>query len=301
MASYNFLKQAQVFIVDSSNNQYELEVSNVDFSQTFTENSRKVKTLHTQNMFEASVINKANPADFQIDAFALQQADNKVVFDRLLDYATFDLYIKTEESTFKLEKAVITNGTFLIEQLKPLSISVSGQASKLSRVGNGSYTIPGTVVARSSTITHNQLLHTKVVLGGTDISSRLVSVSLELQNEVSWNPYTTVHGGVAVVADSDTMYPTDFTVSKRILAGNITRFLTDTNSGDIQSWDNNTTLNIKAGNIVSGSLTQGFEFNISNCSYTNRASVATAFTESYDWRMTQNPTSMTDVITYITT
>jgi len=300
MASYNFLKQARVYIVDSSSNQYELEVSNLDFSQTFTEKSRPVKTLHSQDMFEGSTITKANPADFKLNVFALQESDNKVVFDRLLDYQTFDLYIKTEESTFKLEKAVITNGSFLIQQLKSLSIEVSGQAKKLTRIGNSSYTIPGTIVPRSADTTYNQVLRTKVLLGGQDISSTLSSISVELQNEINWTPYSTVHLGIQVVNDSNTIYPENFTVSKRILAGNIKRFITDTNSGDVQSWSTDSTLNIKTGTFASGNLTQGFEFDISNCSYTNRAAVATAFTENYDWRMTQNPSSMADIITYIT-
>lgn len=302
MASYNFLKQAKVYIVDSSNNRRSIDVSSVSFSQTFTENSRKVKTLHTPNMFEGSVINKANPANFEIAVNALQEADNEVIFNRLLDYGTFDIYVSTEESVFKLEYAVITNGAFLIEQLKPLSFTVSGQARKLTRVGSfGSYTIPGTPVARSGTTTFTQLLNSKVVLGGLDISSDTVSMSIELQNNVSWTPYTTVHAGVDVFTDSDTIYPRDFSVTGRILSGNIARFITDTNSGDLQSWSTDTSLNIKAGIISSGSLTQGFEFDIDNCSYTNRMEVSEIFTKSYDWRMTQNPASISDVITYITT
>ena len=302
MASYNFLRQAKVYIVDSANNRRELDVSSVSFSQTFTENSYKVKTLHTPNMFEGSVINKANPANFELAVNALQEDDNEIIFTRLLDYGTFDIYVSTEESVFKLEHAVITNGTFLIEQLKPLSFMVSGQARKLTRVGDyGNYVIPGTVVPRSATTTFNQLLHSKVVLGGNDITSSLVSTSVELQNNVEWTPYTTVHAGVGVSSDSDTIYPNDFTVSQRILSGNITRFITDTNSGDLQSWSTDSTLNIKAGVISSGSLTQGFEFDIANCSYTNRMGVSEAFTQSYDWRMTQNPASLSDVITYITT
>jgi hypothetical protein len=253
-------------------------------------------------MFEGSAITKANPANFEIAVNALQESDNEVVFNRLLDYATFDIYVKTEESVFKLEHAVVTNGTFLIEQLKPLSFMVSGQARKLSRVGSASsYSLPGTEVPRSNTTTFNQLLNSKVVLGSTDITSETVSMTVELQNNVTWTPYTTVHAGVSVVDASGTMYPNDFTVSNRILAGNITRFLTDTNSGDLQSWSTDTSLNIKAGVISSGNLTQGFEFDIANCSFTNRVAVSEAFTQAYDWRMTQNPASLTDVITYITT
>lgn len=301
MASYNFLKQAKVYVVDSSNQRRQLDVSSVEFSQTFTENSYKVKTLHSQNMFEGSVINKANPANFSMNVNAIQEADNKVIFDRLLDYSTFDMYVVTEESTFKIEYCVVSNGSFNIRQGTPLSLEISGEARKLSRVGTGSYSLPGTLVAKTASPTHNQLLHTSVTLGGSDISSETVSLSVELQNDIQWSPYATVHDGVAVTSDSNTIYPTDYTIQKRILAGNIKRFLTDSSSSAVQAWDTDTTLNIKAGVLSSGSLTQGFEFDITNCSYTNRAEVGDLFTQSYDWRMTQNPTSLTDVITYITT
>lgn len=302
MASYNFLKQATVFIVDSSNQKRELNVSSVNFSQTFAETSYSVKTLHSQNMFEGSSISKANPANFDLSVNMLQQPDSRIIFDRLLDHNSFDLYIKTEESVFKLQTSVITNGSFILEKNAPLVLEVSGEAQKLTRVGAAdSYVVPGTLVPKSSFPKYNQLLHTSTFLGGLDISSEVVSLSIELQNEVNWTPYTTIQQGVAVEDKLNTMYPRDYTVSKRILAGNITRFLTDENAPEVQSWSTDTTLNIQAGEISFGTLIQGFEFDIANCSYTNRASVGSVFTESYDWRMTQNPTSMSDVITYITT
>ena len=96
MAAFNFLKEARLYIVHS-NKQYNIDIENVSFSQTFTEDSYSVKTLHVQDMFEASTINKANPANFEFTMPTLKEADSsvQVVLDRLIDYDTVDLYIKT--------------------------------------------------------------------------------------------------------------------------------------------------------------------------------------------------------------
>ena len=45
----------------------------------------------------------------------------------------------------------------------------------------------------------------------------------------------------------------------------------------------------------------GIDFNITNCSFTNRMSAQDVFREEYNWRMTQNPTALSSVITYTTT
>ena len=66
MANYSFLKEAKVYIVYGTT-KIQLDISSISFSQTFTEETRSVRTLHNQNnVFEGSVINTANPANFEI-------------------------------------------------------------------------------------------------------------------------------------------------------------------------------------------------------------------------------------------
>ena len=296
MALYNFLKQAKAYVVTSTNNKYRIDISNVSFSQTFKETSRKVKTLHSQDMFEASVINQANPANFELVVPAIQEDDNSVIFDKLLDSSTFDLYVETDGNKFKLEKCVITNARFNIQKRETLSMDVKGQASKLSIVSS----IPGTLQTRSSSTTFQHTKHIQITLGGTDITEYVASLGLEIQSAVKWNSYLTVHGAIDATSHTNTMYPSNFTISKKILAGSIQRFLTTDSDSDTQTWQSDTSLNIKAGEISNSTLTQGFEFDITNCSFTNRLSVGDAFTQNYDWRMTENPSSLSNIITYIT-
>ncbi len=289
MANYSFLKDAKVHLV-SGTDQILLDISNVSFSQTFTETSYPVKTLHNQSMFEGSVINKANPANFELTIPALLEADLRVLFDKLLDYSSFDLYITTQQDIFKLETSVITNGTFLIDRVRPLSLTVSGEASKLSTVA----ALPYTTIGRSVTRTYNTSGLT-ILLDSVHLDTDVATVSVEVQNEVSWNPWVSVHSGVL----GEISYPSTYTISKRILSGNISRHLNTDNSSSLNTSSSNSTLNIKVGQNILGTF-YGFEFDIASCSYTNRLQTGGIFKQSYDWRMTQNPTSLSDVITYTT-
>lgn len=299
MASFNFLKEAQLYLV-WNNKQYNIDIQEISFSQTFTEESYSVNTLHSQDMFEGSVINKANPANFSFVMPALREDDLTVVVDRLVDYNTFDLYVSTQQAVFKIEYAVLTNGSFVIEKSRPLSLQVSGQASKLSKVGAfGSYTIPGTVQSRALTRTFNQVNYLQITLGESDISTEVYATAVELQNDVQWTPYSTVQGALTATSAVNSQFPSAFTVEKRSLAGSIERYITDSNAGYLQDWSSDIPLRIKAGQKV-GSNVYGFDINMAHCSFTNRTNVGSVFTQNYDWRMSYNPSSLSDVINYLT-
>ena len=126
----------------------------------------------------------------------------------------------------------MTNGSFVIEKSRPLRIEISGEAAQLlkelqtfsstSAIVNKSYTIPSVI---DISIDNNLL-------------DSIVGVTMELQNDIDWNPYTTVAGAIAATSAS-TMYPSEFTISKKILAGSITQYLTDGNTTNAQQWDDN--------------------------------------------------------------
>jgi hypothetical protein len=313
MPSFNFLKEAKVYLVYSGN-QYLVDVSAISFSQTFTENSYSVKTLHNQkNVFDGSVINKANPANFEFTFPAIKDSDFVTVFNLLVDYETgtnkmntFDLYISTELDVFKIETCVITNGSFVIEKSRPLSLTVSGEASKLSYFGAKSdVTIPGSVQSRSATMRYNMNPAVSVTLD-TYALSNIVNVAVELQNDIEWNPYTTVHQALQVTSATNAMYPTDFVLKNRVLSGSIQRYVTETkgtigasdNVLALQSWDTSAPITITAGEGSGGSF-RGFSFN-GNCSFTNRLGTGSVFLQSHDWRLTDNPTNLSSIISYTT-
>ena len=294
MPSYNFKREAQVFLV-TGGLRYKLDVQDVSFSQTFSEQSYPVRTLHAQNnVFEGSIINKANAANFSFTISAITQADFTIVRDRLLNYGSFDLYIKTEADTFKLETAVITNGSFGIEKSRPLSIQIQGEASKLTR----GQTLTGTLQNRSATMSYT-IPKLDIILNNNALND-IVGVSFELQNEISWTPYTTVNNALSVTSAANTMYPSSFTLSKRILSGSITQYLTDSNVSNTLQWDDNANLTINAGNGLSASNFRGFKFGPAVCSFTNRVGAGSVYTQNYDWRLIENVSDLSTKLNYVT-
>jgi len=275
----------------------QLEVGpELTFNQTFTEDSFSTKTIHTDDYFESSTITKANQANFEFTVPALKETDFEIIKDKLVDCSTFDLYVKTDLDVFKLETAVLTNGTFEIEREKPLTLTVAGEASKLTLAGvASSYVIPGLPVAQSVR-THLMNKELTVTLNSANISSNLYSIKAELQNDINWVGYQTVNAGLDVTNASNAMYPTEFTVDKKTLSGSIGQYITDTTSSDLQNFTTGESLRIKAGETISSTF-YGFDINMASCSFTNRANVAEVFTQNYDWRSTDNSTALSSIIT----
>ncbi|REK53193.1 MAG: hypothetical protein DWQ49_12115 [Bacteroidetes bacterium] len=294
MATYNFKQEAKVYVV-SGGNQYRIDVSDVSFSQTFSETSYSVKTLHEQsNVFEGSVINKANAANFEFRVPVLVESDYTILETLLIGATSFDLFVKTEADTFKLETAVITNGSFVIERSRPLSLDISGEAAKLTR----NATLTGTAQSRSST--SNYIIPSLDITIGSTSLSNVVTVGIELQNEIKWTPYTTVNNALSVTNASNSMYPSAFTLDKKILSGSISQYLTDGNTTNTHDWDTDASITVKAGNGESGNNFRGFSFGPATCSFTNRINSGSIFRQSYDWRMTQNPSDLATILKYET-
>ena len=291
MPSFSFKREVDVRIVDSGGTRHKIDTSEIDFGQTFQEKNFEVKTLHNQGSFEGSVINRANPAEFSLNTPLLKENTNKVIFDRLLDSATFDIYISTQsDDVWKLETCVIQDGTFEINKSRPLRLAISGEASKLSKFSG---TIPGSDPSPTTT-TYIIPTITTLTLGSDDVSDSIIGLSVELQNSINWNQYDTIHGAVTATDAASSMYPTSFTNDTKVLAGSISKYLRD-DSTSVLTWNSNTPLRLTAGNG-----TQGLDFNITNCSFTNRMSTPEIFREEFNWRMTQNPTALSSVITYTT-
>jgi hypothetical protein len=145
MTAYNFLRESNVHLVYGGSRYLLKTTPDVSFSQTFAEDAYEVKTLHDQTkMFQGTSITKANPANFSFTVSLTTEKDETIVKSLLTDYdstgsniKTFDLFIVTGESTFKLNECVITNGDFNLAKGSNLTLAVSGQAQKLERVGDG--------------------------------------------------------------------------------------------------------------------------------------------------------------------
>ena len=302
MTAYNFLKESNVHLVYGGSRYLLKTTPNVSFSQTFAEDAYEVKTLHDQTkMFQGTSITKANPADFSFTVHLTTEKDETIVKSLLTDYDatdgqtrvnSFDLYIVSGESTFKLNECVITNGDFNLAKGSALTLTVSGQAQKLERVGNASYSLPGSLVSASSTRTPTLSL-IDVEVGGSDVSN-IISATLSVQNEISWTPYETLQSSLSVTNASNAMYPSGFTLGRRVVSGNIVQYVTSNNSSTVQSFNTDTTVRVKT--VVNGSTF--LDANLANCMFTKRTTPADVFTQSFDYRLIGNPANLSTVITY---
>lgn len=292
MSLFSFKKKVKVYIVYSGI-QYNIDVSEINFGQTFTEHSYSNKSIQEQNMFEQSVINKANPATFEMNFPAIREGDIRVLFDRALDYKPFDIYVSTKQNVFKVEGCIVTDATFNIQRNTELRMGVSGEGIKVNRLGKRSeVTIPGTPAARSSTRTYNRLSTISILLNGADFSDDLNAITVDLQNDIKWIPYTNTNDALVAIDADTSMYPAEFTLTKRILSGTILKH-------HFEDVATSNTLFIQVGQ-TSGQTVYGFTFNIQDAAVTSAINTGEIFKTNYEWRMTQNPDSLSEVISYNT-
>jgi len=302
MTAYNLLRESSVHIVHNGSRYLLKTTPEVSFSQTFAEDAYEVKTLHDQTkMFQGTSVTKANPANFSFAVHLTQEKDESIVKSLLTDYDTsngeqllksFDLYIVTGESTFKLEGCVITQGEFNLAKGSPLILNVSGNAKKLSRVGNASYSLPGSLVGASSTRTPTLSL-LDVEVDSTDVPN-LATATLQVQNNINWTPFETLQNSLSVTSASNAMYPTTYTLGDRVVSGNITQYLTSNNSSTFQSFD--TSANVAVKTIVNGSTF--LNANLTGCMFTKRSDVAEAYTQTFDFRLVTSAANLGTIITY---
>ena len=165
--SYSFLRESKLYIEYSGAKYRIYTTSAISFNQTFAEDSYSVKTLHDQSkMFEGSIINKANPASFSFEVPLTIEKDESIMLDLALDLVataesdiedqqlkSFDIYVQTGSSTFKLEGAVITSASMDFVPQNPITLRVEGEGKKLTRISPTSVTAGAFVVGYKYKIT----------------------------------------------------------------------------------------------------------------------------------------------------
>ncbi len=301
--SYSFLKESKLYLVYGGNKYRIYTTTAITFSQTFAEDSYPVKTLHDQSkMFEGSTITKANPANFSFEVPLTAEKDESIVITLLSDLTdaqlkSFDLYVQTGSSTFKIENAVITNADFAFATREQFSVAISGQGTKLTRAGNESYTIPGSLQSESSTRTP-QTIYPVVTIDSLDMSS-ILSANVSISTEISWTKYDNLHDSLSVTNSSNAMFPSTYTIGKRIASGAITQYQNDNNITQFDDFNTSSNLILKAVETGKASSDSGFfQLQLNPVSYTARMGVAEVYTQSYDFTSTDNTAISTRITQY---
>jgi outer membrane phospholipase A len=133
-----------------------------------------------------------------------------------------------------------------------------------------------------------------VSVDSTSLTEGIYEVSVELQNDIEWTPYETVNNALNVTNAATSMYPSSFTLKKRILSGSIGQYVLSNFNSDTQQWKTGVPIVIKAGETDE----IGFQFNLTGCTFTNRNKVADVFTQAYDWKMNDNPADLGNIIKF---
>ncbi len=311
MANYNFKKEAQVWfeaLTDAGSvlHPVKLDVSNISFNQTFTDKTYSQKTIHNSDyFFDQSNITTANPASFEFKLNVIETSEFNNLYKALLEANKFNLYIRTRTNghVYKLTTCIATSGKFLIEKLETLALTFSGEAAKLSvlkgnQAANANTLLANNGITPNSTYQRVESLVLKFITPGTDTSfidltDGLIKTSVEIQNDVKWTPYTTLNDALNVTDETNSMYPSNFTVSKKIISGSISTYVNDsTSDDDVQTWNqHNAQLRLTAGSYAGGySPVLGFQFSLDNCTFTNRVNVDEVFTQNFDWKFNGDPT-----------
>ena len=321
--SYSFLRESKLYIVRGGTRYRIYTTSAITFNQTFAEDAYSVKTLHDQSkMFEGSSVTKANPASFSFDIPLTTEKDESIMVDLATEISTsveagitnqqlksFDIYVQTGSSTFKLEGAVITGATFDFVPENQFQMRVEGQGKKLTRAGDESFTIPGSELDNTNWDTEgsNQLpsstrtpliVYPHITLNSLNMSS-ILSCNLQLQNEITWTPYETLNESLDVTDSSNAMFPTTYTLGKRIVSGEIRQYQTDNNVTQFDDFMTSTNLTIRGFKVGTPSDgTPFFQIDLDPVMYTARIQPADVYTQSYDFRSLDNTALETSITQY---
>lgn len=313
--SFEFIREGRVWLEYPSNTFTLLHTQrDIQFSQTFKQNTTSRNTLHNPDQFfKRSNITEANPANFSFTAFVLKEPSKlqHKVLDLLLYYSvsptytldTFNLYFVYENYSpqvyYKLEKCVFTSGSFNIPRNGIMTLGLSGEARKLTR--NVSPWNVSEHVGYTNSPTFAVSKAFDVYVGGLTSQYKLdnvIGASFEAQNSITWTSNKTLQDSLSVTDETNTIFPNNFTLEDRSFAGNIRQYIDQTNTmsrNNVLTWSEGTTVQIKAG-----LASNDYQIQISledNASFTNRPSVGEVFSQSYDYRLIGNPL-MNNVFTY---
>ena len=293
--SYSFLKESKLYIVYGGSNYRIYTSSAISFSQTFASDSYSVKTLHDQSkMFDGSTITKANPANFEFDVPLTKEKDESIIIDLLSDVTdgqlkSFDVYLQSNQSTFKLENAIITGGAIDFRRNNPLTIRLQGEGTKFSKVGNESYTIPGSTESESATRTP-LMVYPVVTVDSLDMNN-ITSVTVNIQNNIDWTPFETLQSSLSVTDASNVMRASNYVVSKRLISGAISQYQTDNNINQFDDFSTTANITLKGVKVEdAANATPFIQLALNPATFTARMTPSDVFMQSYDFSYTGSAT-----------
>ena len=122
---------------------------------------------------------------------------------------------------------------------------------------------------------------------------------MSITTEVTYTKYDNLHQSLSVTGSSNAMYPSTYTVEKRIASGAIVQYQKDENITQFDDFSTASNLTIKAVEISKASSDGGFfKIQLNPVSYTARAVVGDVYTQTYDFTSTDNTALSTRITQY---
>ena len=312
------LRESKVYIQTTNllgaTTTYRLHVQNIEFNQAFKQESYKTKTLHhkfDEGWYQGSSITTANNANFSISIHMVDESSTHQhkLIELLLKTEsrkpeTFTLFIdpQKEDKIYKIESCVLTSGAFNMPRGGIMTADFEGQGTKLTRID--AITLTDSSYTETKDLSFAVAKRVDVTINSKSLEN-ILGVTLEVQNDIEWIKSKTLQSSLSVSSATNSIYPANFVLQKRTVAGNITQYVNkrviqplqayyDQSDDNIQTWKENIPIHIKAG-----LSTSNYQLNaqLTPCSYTNRVNPSEAFTQSYDFRLLPQVTPLTTLIT----
>lgn len=274
---YNFKKNSKLYLVQNGL-KYKLEIyPDFSASQTFDEQGYRRKTLHDQAaVHDHATIIKASPANFSFTVPFFDQNTIQKEIELATTYtngviSSFDLYVESDNIIYKIEKAVFNTTTFNIARDAPLTVSLSGTGSRISKVAS----IPGTLQT-APTRNYTRVSTMQIQIGGTTISA-VTNINIEIENDITWIKNDTIHDSLT----GNIIYPQSYVLSGRQVKGSVSHFITTDNQNDLQDESTESSLFLSINpNLLA--------FTLPSVVYTRRAEFGDLISRTYDYRLNTN-------------
>lgn len=274
---YNFKRNSKLYLVYEGL-KYRLEVyPDLSVSQTFSEQGVPRKTLHTQtDLHEHAVITRANVASFSFTVPFFDQSTIQKELELSTSYTNgvtpyFDLYIESDNIIYKLEKAVFETTTFNLSRDAPITVSLSGSGSRISKVT----TIPGTLQT-TPTREYTRVSTLGTIIDSTTLTS-VININMEVVNKISWTKNDTINQTL----NGNIIYPTSFVLSGREVRGSVAHFVTDDNKEELSDLSTEGELEL----LVNSNL---LSFVLPSVVFTRRDDLNDLISRTYDFRLNTN-------------
>lgn len=195
-------QQGSTLILTDGNTSRELLVSSVSISQTFLEEERQVKTLHTLNQVADTFTNSKSAASIEfsfhltagdellLDWFGFSKSGSRFNLPVVVGAqppSNFNLYLKTLTSWYRVTHVIAQSISFDLSKGQPLSVNVSATGSNWTEV----FILDTPALSKQNSA---HFIHGSLEIAG---QNNLAGLTFEITKDISWLNDKSVHDALS--------------------------------------------------------------------------------------------------------